>query len=163
MRETKFRGKKLGTGEWVYGDLQYVPKERTASKAAAVAYISNLNENNIIQTFVVDPKTVGQFTGLKDSTKWEQLKPEEQKAWLDSGKTKKQWNGKEKWEADLVKLDGKGPICEIQWQQKYARWICYWDDLENGPSYTFLLPDKDKVIGNVHDNPELIRNENTKP
>jgi uncharacterized phage protein (TIGR01671 family) len=44
-----------------------------------------------------------QYTGLKDNTKWEQLTKSEQKDWLNSGKTKEEWNGKEIYEGDIVK------------------------------------------------------------
>jgi hypothetical protein len=45
-----------------------------------------------------------QFTGLHDSTQWEDLKSKEQKVWLDSGKTKEQWIGKEIYEEDIVNI-----------------------------------------------------------
>lgn len=69
-REIKFRGKRVDNGEWVYGDLIRLHDERK--------YIINnkfgacLDEKgNFINTespFVneVIPKTIGQYTGLKD-------------------------------------------------------------------------------------------------
>lgn len=47
---------------------------------------------------------------------------------------------------DRVKLNEHGPICEIRWQQEYARWICSWDDPEDGPSYVLLVPSSDIEI-----------------
>jgi hypothetical protein len=44
-----------------------------------------------------------QFTGLHDSTKWEQLTETEQKKWLESH-TQEEWNGKEIYESDLFEL-----------------------------------------------------------
>lgn len=56
MREIKFRGKRINSGEWLYGNLQ-VPKPPFAE------YFM-WNKDNI--QCRVDPETIGQFTGLKD-------------------------------------------------------------------------------------------------
>lgn len=52
MREIKFRGKRVDTGEWVYGDLSQIKAFEKHS-----CYIS---------TQLVIPETIGQFTGLTD-------------------------------------------------------------------------------------------------
>lgn len=49
-REIKFRGKSLNTNCWVYGDLRQ-------DKIRGKAYIE----------YEVDPDTIGQYTGLKDA------------------------------------------------------------------------------------------------
>jgi hypothetical protein len=36
--------------------------------------------------------------------------------------------------------------CEIQWQQKYCRWICFWEDSEDGPSYVLIRPKHIELI-----------------
>src|SRR4051812_43344742 len=56
MREIKFRGRRKRIGDWVYGDFYH-----TADGQAC------------IDEWEIDPKTVGQFTGLRDSTTWEHL------------------------------------------------------------------------------------------
>lgn len=59
MREIKFRGRRIHSDFWVYGDLITVVGGndiRVRSK------ISDLNAYHI----PVDPDTVGQFTGLRD-------------------------------------------------------------------------------------------------
>lgn len=52
-REIKFRGKRIDTGEWVYGYL------------ADESYINDINTVDL-SSVEVDPDTVGQYTGLKD-------------------------------------------------------------------------------------------------
>lgn len=49
---------------------------------------------------------------------------------------------------DRVRLGDNSPICEVKWQQEYARWICYWDDPEDGPSYVLPIIGQLEVIGN---------------
>jgi len=71
-RKIKFRGKSLSTGEWVYG--WYIREARglinglpaiNLSQAEIVSFIVYSEEGQLI-IHEVDPKTVGQYTGLKD-------------------------------------------------------------------------------------------------
>lgn len=59
MREVKFRGLELMTGEWVYGSH--------LKTGTGLEYIvpQNLISNHLPQ-YSVDKDTVGQYTGLKD-------------------------------------------------------------------------------------------------
>lgn len=59
MREIIFRGKRIDTGEWIYGDLLHnvdVVKIREQEP----------NIQHCARSFVVIPETVGQYTGLTD-------------------------------------------------------------------------------------------------
>jgi len=56
MREIEFRGKRKDNGEWFYGSLLIDNSQKQI-------YIVD-NKEGIAR--VVDPKTVGQYTGLKD-------------------------------------------------------------------------------------------------
>jgi hypothetical protein len=58
-REIKFRGKRIDNGEWVYG---YYYSFTAAGKL--IACIMGIGKDT--STYMVDPETVGQYTGLKD-------------------------------------------------------------------------------------------------
>ena len=57
MREIKFRGKRIDNGEWVYGYVINFPQ----TQETLIGYFYAKNDN-----FLVDPATVGQYTGIKD-------------------------------------------------------------------------------------------------
>ena len=59
MREILFRGKKLDNGEWVYGML-VIRHDKT--RHDIYQHVSQISTTYAI----VDPNTVGQFTGLLD-------------------------------------------------------------------------------------------------
>jgi|7_EtaG_2_1085326.scaffolds.fasta_scaffold85669_2 uncharacterized phage protein (TIGR01671 family) len=62
MREIKFRGKRVDNGEWVYGSLVLFDGS---------ALIANLSSPNNCTGKPVNPKTVGQYIGLKDKNREE--------------------------------------------------------------------------------------------
>ena len=133
MREILFRGKQTDNGEWVEGYL-YITHNGEHE-------ISVYNEEVNIErwTHEVDPSTVGQYTGLNDK------------------------NGKRIFEGDIV--EGH---CHSAWSHRMQRCdIAYGRDgfearnhIEGLDSdyYTYrVLFSKDVVvIGNIHDNPELL-------
>ena len=133
MREILFRGKRTDNGEWVEGYL-YITHNGEHE-------ISVYNEEVNIErwTHEVDPSTVGQYTGLNDK------------------------NGKRIFEGDIV--DGH---CHSAWSHRLQRCdIAYGRDgfearnhIDGVDSdyYTYrVLFSKDVVIiGNIHDNPELL-------
>ena len=59
MREYRFRGKRLDTDEWVYGDLRHW-------KYGEVAIVEIGKGLEPIAGYEVNPETVGQYTGVKE-------------------------------------------------------------------------------------------------
>lgn len=139
MREILFRGK-TESGQWVYGDFAHPCHIVFTS----IGFDEVLNQENvpIVNEELVVPETVGQYTGLTDK------------------------NGKKIFEGDIVKftdryksIDNKeqSGIAKIEFLNcKFMYLGCY--DRGN-PGVWLSLSDssvKFEVIGNIHDNPELL-------
>lgn len=132
LRAIKFRGKSVLNDEWIYGDLVH----RTDSPKT----ISPVQINGI----GVKEDTVGQFTGLFDK------------------------NGKEIYEGDIISVNGKYPKL-VKYIDDYAcfclanitdlnkKWISPWQQVS--PSWWNDFKREIRVIGNIYDNPELIKEE----
>lgn len=140
-----FRGKLLDNGEWVTGFYHVVTKGAHLSpieNSHCVTTYKVLKNGEIILTGChdVEPATVGQCTGLHDK------------------------NGKLIYEGDIVKLHyGTGlenKISRVTYQD--LRWVLA--DIKNDDyyaTYDFELLGSYKgtgmeIIGNIHDNPELV-------
>lgn len=127
-REIKFRGKNIETGEWVYGSLVQIDYHDSIDYVERTCIVL---ENG--HEFDVDPKTVGQYTGLDDR------------------------HDDEIYTDDIFRFDDdNSPL-----------YICKYDEVMT--AYRFYnLSDKSyslaihlqiphgKIIGDIHDNPELL-------
>ena len=151
MREIPFRGKRLDTGEWVKG--YYVKTE--SGNALIINNVAEYGCGYCIETiesignYEVDTDTVGQYTGLEDK------------------------NGVKIFEGDIVRYKNRfeceygcvkfGLYDNKQDQGFYIQWPeeTYWrSDL----GFWAVRHDRKKyleVIGNIHDNPELLHKELT--
>ena len=129
MREILFRGKTVG-GEWVYGDLLHDGFDYDV----AIWEIETKLVTEVI------PETVGQFTGLTDK------------------------NGKKIFEGDIVKdfipfnftIGGKKEFEENVYVVEYCVQKCGFKPFCETDYYGQPIIEECKVIGNIHDNPELL-------
>ena len=131
-REIKFRGKDKRSGEWFYGNLY--DKDNIGRTHICTTQRGSLD---------VIPNTVGQFTGLYDK------------------------NGKEIYEGDILvykkyELGSKSLVVEFKHGAfGYTHEVGWFIPFAGGDvSFNFNPYDKDDkfvVIGNIHDNPELLK------
>lgn len=139
MREILFRGKSRGTNKWVFGDF--------VTDACGISHEEYLNEYGDIghiMTYVI-PETVGQYTGLTDK------------------------KGKKIFEGDILESEfTKMPylVCfgEYTYSDEYGdgQDVCGWYNEDECGCVTALGCSNDwaTVIGNIHDNPELMGGDN---
>lgn len=141
MREIKFRGKCIQSKRWVYG--YYFIEERDIEDGIIWRDIPQIQQRygDHFQYFDVDLATVGQYAGLHDK------------------------NGREIYEGDILR-DTDGEIYYVDFirgcfylKTKYisfshlgwTEWLpmCEIDRLANPVDF--------EVIGNIYDNPELLK------
>ena len=129
-RQIKFRGKSIYNNEWVYGNLRIFGER---------AYISAIDSHAQSEVHL---STISQFTGLTDS------------------------NGKEIYEGNILKVTQIRPkdsapidrgVCVVKFCPWYG-WSLGTDKIRYEiAAKTPLGPiDRIDIIGNIHDNPELI-------
>lgn len=136
MREILFRGKSKGKPEWVYGSL-YKEGPQAFILVGGRFYPEPSNGQSalgIMDWYEVFHDSIGQFTGLTDK------------------------NGNKIFEGDILKItwsnesfkDGVMKTSVIFWQGNF----CHSGSM--GPLWPHIIKDKYEVIGNIHDNPELL-------
>ena len=100
-----------------------------------------------------------QSTGLHDSTKFEDLSEDEQKEWLESGKSADEWQGREIFEGDIVKIiyDVEPFTGVVVYDLGEADFKATNNRDDYGNNFQYLtVGESIEVIGNVHQHPELL-------
>jgi uncharacterized phage protein (TIGR01671 family) len=139
-REIEFRGKKKNEaerkigGEWHFGMLFEHSNEIFIFNNGWDMGLPNNTTPFEIYPYEVIPETVGQYTGLKDD------------------------KGAKIFEGDIVK-DPKGQCGVIFWKKNDACFAVNWK-MEDGTYETDTCIGYGEVIGNIHDNPELLEKNN---
>ena len=133
MREYLFRGKRIENGEWVTGYLCY---NGALDPALAIQTIRTKHDEIMWSKYTVIPETVGQFTDLTDK------------------------NGVRIFEGDIVEVEFyPNKIVKMQIvfvMGVFALWTDagHWQRMGT-PNIMYI-----EIIGNIHDNPELLEEEN---
>lgn len=141
-REIKFRGRNYD-GMWMYGYLMPAPKPTIHLDCDYSISVSPSALKSVDRMlYEVETNTIGQYTGLKDK------------------------NGKEIYEGDIVKVPYLDPIFGGVVNDMFVNIIVGYNKgsfvLEydsNLRVYISDLYDNIEIIGNIHDNPELLKGE----
>ena len=137
MRPIKFRGKRLDNGKWIIG---YYLEMELCDGCGRCSYI----KADGYEPIKVDPNTIGQYTGLKDK-KWTMI-----------------------FEGDILLLsDGKSHSEDVVVEHGLYGWTFYNPQTAtfySDGSHTYLAVEHCRfmfgtgvVIGNIHDNPDLLK------
>ena len=142
MREIIFRGKRLNNGEWIEGSLcTTIPSDENFYTISYFDFEGYYIEEKVI------PSTIGQYTGLTDK------------------------NGTKIFEGDIVKADGYiftvkfGKCGGVENNDNFGYMGFYFEgfdritkkcmDLGLRNDICYLV--NREVVGNIHDNPELLK------
>lgn len=117
---------------------------------------------------IVDVDQSEQFTGLWDGTKWDALSDAEKVAFMASHGTTAEWKGKEIYGGDIMRIElpaggfwGKvtqTKIGKVKYESDNGGFIVVWEYSRNQhhENLTCDIAFTGEVIGNIHENPELL-------
>lgn len=128
MRDIKFRGKRKSDGEWLYGSLLISKfKDDKMEKYFITQFLGNYTFDH-----EVIPETVGQYTGMTDKVEQEIYEGDIVVSFKKPYEDKPTTN-KVDFEGGCWRLTGVGPIPIFNYSPKHL-----------------------ELIGNIHDNEELL-------
>lgn len=124
------RGKRKSDGKWVEGNYLHlnVGRDFICDGTVWIGTLTPCKEE-------VKPETVGRYTGLSDK------------------------NGKKIFEGDVCRNTRTGEIVSVKWHGTMAGFV--WSKRKESTHLydfgeLFRAYDKFEIIGNIHDNPELL-------
>lgn len=166
-RELKFRAWDKIENEMLHVSALYLEK---GVSTFGIGFLDEHNDFHRIEDIVLE-----QFTGLHDSTKWEDLTEQERTEWTRNGNFPSQWAGREIYEGDILnekhdkRAPGGGHICGtagfhpenallVEWSKEKAKFTvdCGARGLAKELSWKRQWGGLE-VIGNIHQNPELFK------
>lgn len=127
MREILFRGKCFHTEEWVEGYLGIEVPDELVIQQFSY---DEYFKSNCIDQYSVKPETIGQYTGLTDK------------------------NGTKIFEGDICWFYG-GDYYSRLWEQNAI--VAITDMTDDEQTHYLNNAEYCEVIGNIHDNPELLK------
>ena len=143
MRTIRFRAKPCYMGgnqpAWVYGTFQYIAQRRVRPGATDNGTLEPRNDKGrIVDLYGTETEvlcdTVGQFTGMKDK------------------------NGKEIYDGDIISfVDGLKQVNGEWIDNEHIYSVEYSEAAFKGVYGLSKCLDAVEVIGNIYDNPELIK------
>lgn len=134
MRDITFRARRTDNGEWVEGNLVWIKNlNNEPYQCFIISHLAYMEYGEFDDTYQVIPETVGQYTGITDK------------------------NGKKIFEGDIVyEYNAKGERSVkkyvVMWEDLFVRWSIAECKAMYGNKYLAFY----EVIGNIHDNPELL-------
>lgn len=146
VRKLIFRGKSVSTGEWLYGYLgevnikvlQSICKEKVIFEN--LAWFNTDNFGYVVNDCSVDESTIGQFTGLQDK------------------------NGTDIYEGDILRSLQSSKLMVVVYDEIGASFVVAVINKNSARklgvqfhiSKSWLKKYPKEVIGNIHDNPNLM-------
>ena len=144
MREILFHGKRADSGEWVEGDVL-----QTRYHSGHIEY-QIMPQTPVSSAYPVIPETVGQYTGLTDK------------------------NGKRIFEGDILDVSSDvayGGVAVHRLGYFVVEFhngcfmksalddpqLSFFDNAKRKGLYHFISTDIHKIVGNIHDNPDILK------
>ena len=167
MREILFRGKSINDNEWVFGDLirNLIYDGREKEMRIGDIYFEHNGDIHGTAVYKVIPETVGQFTGLTDKNG---------KKIFEGDVVKVKHTIQNRSKEDLSKTPRRGygaKVVDGSWCDFNLEYFRNYEVVFKTDSQRLMIKNKQdhhylcdtfvryhevEVIGNIHDNPELL-------